>query len=135
MLRFWKVRTVAWITAVLAAAFLLERFLLVSGGAPLARLYNGPDTRADELLLGCAVALVLTSISPGSRLHVSLQAGVRRGGPLAGLALVIAVFTLKEPDNPGAWFDIFWTAGPAALAVLAALVIWLACPSAGRPHL
>ena len=126
MLRFWKVRTVAWITAVLAAAFLLERFLLVSGGAPLARLYNGPDTRADELLLGCAVALVLTSISPGSRLHVSLQAGVRRGGPLAGLALVIAVFTLKEPDKPGAWFDLFWTAGPAALAVLAALVIgWL----------
>ena len=126
MLRFWKVRTVAWITAVLAAAFLLERFLLVSGGAPLARLYNGPDTRADELLLGCAVALVLTSISPGSRLHVSLQAGVRRGGPLAGLALVIAVFTLKEPDKPGAWFDLFWTAGPAALALLAALVIgWL----------
>jgi len=126
MLRFWKVRTVAWITAVLAAAFLLERFLLVSGGAPLARLYNGPDTRADELLLGCAVALVLTSISPGSRLHVSLQAGVRRGGPLAGLALVIAVFTLKEPDKPGAWFDLFWTAGPAALAILAALVIgWL----------
>ena len=126
MLRFWKVRTVAWITAVLAAAFLLERFLLVSGGAPLARLYNGPDTRADELLLGCAVALVLTSISPGSRLHVSLQAGVRRGGPLAGLALVIAVFTLKEPDKPGAWFDLFWTAGPAALAILAGLVIgWL----------
>jgi len=126
MLRFWKVRTVAWITAVLAAAFLLERFLLVSGGAPLARLYNGPDTRADELLLGCAVALVLTSISPGSRLHVSLQAGVRRGGPLAGLALVIAVFTLKEPDKSGAWFDLFWTAGPAALALLAALVIgWL----------
>ena len=126
MLRFWKVRTVAWITAVLAAAFLLERFLLVLGGAPLARLYNGPDTRADELLLGCAVALVLTSISPGSRLHVSLQAGVRRGGPLAGLALVIAVFTLKEPDKPGAWFDLFWTAGPAALALLAALVIgWL----------
>ncbi|MET3709049.1 peptidoglycan/LPS O-acetylase OafA/YrhL [Arthrobacter sp. UYEF6] len=126
MLRFWKVRTVAWITAALAAAFLVERFLLVSGGASLARIYNGPDTRADELLLGCAVALVLTSISPSSRLHVSLQAGVGRGGPLAGLALVVAVFALKEPNKPGAWFDIFWTVGPTALALLAGLVIgWL----------
>ncbi|RAX47242.1 acyltransferase [Arthrobacter sp. AQ5-06] len=126
MLRFWKVRTVAWITAVLAAAFLLERFLLVSRGASLARIYNGPDTRADELLLGCAAALVLTSISPGSRLHASLQTGVRQGGPFAGIALVVAVCTLKEPTTPGAWFDIFWTVGPTALAILAGLVIgWL----------
>jgi peptidoglycan/LPS O-acetylase OafA/YrhL len=52
LLRFWKVRRVAWITGGLAAAFLLERFLLVLLGAPLNRLYNGPDTRADELLIG-----------------------------------------------------------------------------------
>ncbi|MCP9001250.1 acyltransferase [Pseudarthrobacter sp. RMG13] len=126
MLRFWKVRTVAWITAVLAAGFLVSRFFLVAGGASLARIYNGPDTRADELLLGCAVALVLSSISPGTRLHVSLQAGVRRGGPFAGLALLLAVFFLKEPTDPGAWFDVFWTVGPTALAILAGLVIgWL----------
>jgi peptidoglycan/LPS O-acetylase OafA/YrhL len=132
MLRFWKVRTVAWITAVLAAAFLLERFLLVSGGASLARIYNGPDTRADELLLGCTLALVLTSISPGSRVHTSLLTGVRRGGPVAGLALVVAMFTFKEPDKPGLWFDIFWTAGPTALALLAGLVIgWLVLQPAG----
>ncbi|MET3143810.1 UNVERIFIED_ORG: peptidoglycan/LPS O-acetylase OafA/YrhL [Arthrobacter sp. UYEF2] len=123
MLRVWRVRTVAWITAVLAAGFLVSRFVLVSGGASLARIYNGPDTRADELLLGCAVALVLSPIRPGSRLHVSLQAGVRRGGPLAALALVAAVFALKEPDKPGTWFDVFWTFGPAVLALLAGLVI------------
>ncbi|WP_255482131.1 acyltransferase [Pseudarthrobacter sp. NBSH8] len=126
MLRFWRVRTVAWVTAVLAAGFLVSRFVLVSGGASLARLYNGPDTRADELLLGCAVALVLSSIRPGSRFHGSLQAGVRRGGPFAALALVAAVFALKEPTTPGAWFDVFWTAGPTTLAILAGLVIgWL----------
>lgn len=66
----------AWITAVLAAGFLVSRFFLVSGGASLAGVYNGPDTRADELLRGRAVALVFTSISPGSRLHISLQSGV-----------------------------------------------------------
>ncbi|MET3351273.1 UNVERIFIED_ORG: peptidoglycan/LPS O-acetylase OafA/YrhL [Arthrobacter sp. UYEF1] len=123
MLRFWRVRTVAWATAVLAAGFLVSWFFLVSGGASLARIYNGPDTRADELLLGCAVALVLSSIRPGSRLHGSLHAGVRRGGPFAALALVAAVFALKEPDKPGPWFDVFWTFGPAVLALLAGLVI------------
>ncbi|MET3164381.1 UNVERIFIED_ORG: peptidoglycan/LPS O-acetylase OafA/YrhL [Arthrobacter sp. UYEF10] len=123
MLRFWRVRTVAWATAVLAAGFLVSRFVLVSGGASLARIYNGPDTRADELLLGCALALVLSSIRPGSRFHGSLQAGVRRGGPFAALALVAAVFALKEPTTPGAWFDVFWTFGPAVLALLAGLVI------------
>ncbi|MCO4276551.1 acyltransferase [Pseudarthrobacter sp. HLT3-5] len=123
MLRFWKVRTVAWITAVLAAGFLVSRFFLVSGGASLARIYNGPDTRADQLLLGCTLALVFASVRPGSRFHASLQAGARWGGPAAGLALVVAVFTFKEPDKPGPWFDVFWTAGPTALALLAGLVI------------
>jgi peptidoglycan/LPS O-acetylase OafA/YrhL len=123
MLRFWKVRTVAGITAVLAGGFLVSRFFLVSGGASLARIYNGPDTRADELLLGCAVALVLSAIRPGSRVHGSLQTGVRRVGPFAGLALVLAVFTFKEPTAPGAWFDVFWTVGPSALALLSGLVV------------
>ncbi|BAS10580.1 O-acetyltransferase OatA [Arthrobacter sp. Hiyo4] len=72
------------------------------------------------------MALVLSAISPGSRLHVSLQTGVRRSGPFAGFALVLAVFLLKEPTEPGAWFDIFWSVGPTALAILAGLAIgWL----------
>ncbi|XAS66637.1 hypothetical protein V3C33_14220 [Micrococcaceae bacterium Sec5.7] len=85
MLRFWKVRTVAWITALLAAAFLLERFLLVSAVVPLNRLYNGPDTRADELLLGCTLALVFASARArgSTRLCGPVHAGaVRwRGSP------------------------------------------------------
>jgi peptidoglycan/LPS O-acetylase OafA/YrhL len=123
MLRFWKVRTVAWLTAALAAGFLVSRFFLVAGGASLARLYNGPDTRADQLLLGCVMALMFASISQGSRVHASLQSGARWMGPLAGLALVAALFVLKEPDAPGTWFDVFWTFGPTALALLAGVVI------------
>jgi peptidoglycan/LPS O-acetylase OafA/YrhL len=126
LLRFWKVRTVAWITAGLAAAFLLERFLLVLAGAPLNRLYNGPDTRADELLIGCTLALVLTIVRPGSRFHASLLAAARWAGPPAALVLLAAVFLLHEPNNPGLWFSAFWTAGPTVLALLAALAIgWL----------
>ncbi|MET4147159.1 acyltransferase [Arthrobacter sp. UYCo732] len=123
MLRFWKVRTVAWLTAVLAAGFLVSRFHLVMDGAPLARLYNGPDTRADQLLLGCTLALLFTSVKPESRVHASLQSGARWAGPLAGLALVAAVFALKEPNETGPWFSVFWTAGPTALALLAGVII------------
>lgn len=123
LLRFWKVRTVTWITAGLAAAFLLERFVLVLLGAPLNRLYNGPDTRADELLIGCTLALVFTAVTPGSRFHAALRTAARRAGPAAGLILLAAVFLLKEPDTPGPWFSAFWTVGPAVLSLLAAALI------------
>jgi peptidoglycan/LPS O-acetylase OafA/YrhL len=123
LLRFWNVRRVAWITGGLAAAFLLERFLLVLLGTPLNRLYNGPDTRADELLIGCTLALVFTAVAPGSRFHASLQSTARWAGPLAGLALLAAVFLLKEPDAASPWFNAFWTVGPTLLSLLAAALI------------
>jgi peptidoglycan/LPS O-acetylase OafA/YrhL len=123
MLRFWNLRFVTWMTAGLAGAFLLERFVLVSLGAPLGRLYNGPDTRADELLIGCALALLFTCVRRGSTLHCSLQAAARWGAPLAAASLVAAVILLKEPHTPGPWFDAFWTAGPTVLSLLAAVLI------------
>jgi peptidoglycan/LPS O-acetylase OafA/YrhL len=123
LLRYWKVRTVTWITGGLAAAFLLERFVLVLFGAPLNRLYNGPDMRADELLIGCALALAFTAVTPGSRLHATLRAAARWAGPVAGFILLAALFLLKEPDTPGLWFSAFWTAGPTVLSLLAAVLI------------
>ncbi|ELT45923.1 acyltransferase 3 [Arthrobacter nitrophenolicus] len=123
MLRFWRVRTVAWATAGLAAAFLLERFVLVMAGAPLGRLYNGPDTRADELLIGCALALLLTCIRPGSRAHGSLQAVSRRAALPAALILLAALFLLEEPHTPGLWFSAFWTLGPTVLSLLTAVLL------------
>ena len=34
-----------------------------------------------------------------------------------------ALFLLKEPDAPGAWFNTFWTMGPTALALVSAVLI------------
>lgn len=123
MLRFWKIRTVACATLALAAAFLVNRFLLVSAGEPLDRIYNGPDTRADELLIGCALALLFTSVRPGSRLHGALVSVARWTAPLAAITLAAAVVLLKEPDAPGPWFTAFWTGGPAVLALLSAVLV------------
>ncbi|WP_349034920.1 acyltransferase [Pseudarthrobacter sp. SORGH_AS 212] len=122
-LRYCKLRTAAWATAGLAAAFMLERFALVTSGAPLNRLYNGPDTRADELLIGCALALLFTAVRNGSRVHAALVSAARWGAPAAGTVLVAALFLLKEPDTPGTWFTVFWTAGPTTLSLLAAVLI------------
>jgi peptidoglycan/LPS O-acetylase OafA/YrhL len=123
MLRFWKARTAALATVALAAVFVLNRFLLVNAGEPLDRIYNGPDTRADELLIGCALALLFTALRHGSRLHLALASAARWAAPLTGIALVAALFLLKEPDAPGDWFNMFWTLGPAALALLSAVLI------------
>ena len=123
MLRFWKLRTTAFATVALAAAFVLNRFLLVNAGEPLDRIYNGPDTRADELLIGCALALLFTSVRQGSRLHNALLSVSRWAAPLACTALLAALFLLKEPDAPGTWFNVFWTVGPTALALLSAVLV------------
>ncbi|MGN6441117.1 MAG: acyltransferase family protein [Arthrobacter sp.] len=123
MLRFWKVRTTAFATVALAAAFVLNRFLLVNAGEPLDRIYNGPDTRADELLIGCALALLFTAVRQGSRLHNALLSVSRWAAPLAGTALLAALFLLKEPDAPGTWFNVFWTGGPTALALLSTVLV------------
>ncbi|WP_018760621.1 acyltransferase family protein [Arthrobacter sp. 135MFCol5.1] len=123
MLRLWKVRTVAFATLAVAGAFLLNRILLVTEGQPLARIYNGPDTRADELLIGCALALLFTSVRTGSRLHGGLVSVARWGAPLAAITLGAALFLFREPDTPGVWFTVFWAAGPAVLALLSAVLI------------
>lgn len=123
MLRFWRIRTAAVATVALAAAFVLNRFLLVNAGEPLDRIYNGPDTRADELLIGCALALLFSAVRQGSRLHRALASVARWGAPAAGVALVAALFLLKEPDTSGAWFNTFWTVGPTVLALLSAALI------------
>ena len=123
MLRFWRVRTTAFATVALAAAFVLNRFLLVDTGEPLDRIYNGPDTRADELLIGCALALLFTAVRQGSRLHNALLSVSRWAAPLACTALLAALFLLKEPDAPGTWFNVFWTVGPTALALLSAVLV------------
>jgi peptidoglycan/LPS O-acetylase OafA/YrhL len=123
MLRFCTIRTTAWATAGLAAAFMLERGALVLAGAPLNRLYNGPDTRADELLIGCALALLFTAVRTGSRVHAALLSAARWAGPAAGAALLAALFLLHEPDTPGPWFTAFWSFGPTVLSLLAAALI------------
>ncbi|MEN0083323.1 MAG: acyltransferase [Leifsonia sp.] len=59
LLRWLSLRSAAVVTAALSLVPLGMRILLWHGGLGANRVTNGLDTRADQLLFGCALALVL----------------------------------------------------------------------------
>lgn len=123
MLRYLSLRATTVVTTLLALVAVAERLIMVAAGVGLNRLYNGPDTRADQLLVGCALALVFTQITPGSR---DAAAVTRISGwaiwPCAAI-LVTAAFTLAYPQEAGPWFDLYWGAGPFVMALIATMLV------------
>ena len=69
-------RTLSWMVLGLAAGFTLNRLLLILSGASLYRIYNGLDTRIDGILLGCALAIGISSGVVNLR-SATLQKGLR----------------------------------------------------------
>ena len=63
----YLMRRIAWrptlffITVGLSFASLLLRVILIQNGISVDRLYNGSDTRADILLLGCSLAIIIST--------------------------------------------------------------------------
>jgi peptidoglycan/LPS O-acetylase OafA/YrhL len=82
--RYGASRTAAFVVFGAAVAFALWRVWLTYDGAAIARLYNSFDTRADALLGGCGLALLLN--------RVDLAAHPRVSAILAGSLAPIAAF-------------------------------------------
>ena len=82
--RYGVSRAAAFVVFATAAAFALWRVWLTYDGASIARLYNSFDTRADALLGGCGLALLLD--------RVDLAAHPRASAILAGSLAPIAAF-------------------------------------------
>lgn len=76
-----------------ALAFAAWRSWLTFDGASIPRLYNGTDTRADALLLGCALGMALAL--PGVREHAGVQRWAARLALPALAALLVAGWTLQ----------------------------------------
>jgi peptidoglycan/LPS O-acetylase OafA/YrhL len=116
-------------TVALAAASAVEMVELYNHGsvADLSRIYYGTDTRAFELLIGAALALLVT----GKPDH---SPGVRRllhgAAPLAAIVLgVLWVTAGDDSGNPSAWM---FQGGLVVAGLLAAVVIaGVAQPDAG----
>jgi peptidoglycan/LPS O-acetylase OafA/YrhL len=101
LLRLLKNRyQVVIVAAALAAVSWLARIHLLSNHATPERLYNGLDVRADGLLLGCTLALALSSgllTRPNHREKLSLFLMVMAPASAAGLA---AFSTLGNSQSP-----------------------------------
>ncbi|GAB3405688.1 acyltransferase family protein [Flindersiella endophytica] len=88
------------------------------------RIYNGFDTRADQLLLGCLLALLLHRASPAVAAGLT-RWGCRLSAPAAAALLAFAVFvpvTGRTPSTPFVYTWGFLVAGLLTTTLLAGLV-------------
>lgn len=115
------------VTVTLAAASALEMAFLYHRGADTSRIYYGTDTRAFELLIGAALALLVTD-RPEHPLRVRRLLYV--AGPAAAIALGSLWVTAGDDlGNPSGWM---YQGGLVVAGLLAAVVIAsVAQPAAG----
>jgi peptidoglycan/LPS O-acetylase OafA/YrhL len=120
--RMRKLRTLQWLTVVVIVAVVAERFLLYKGLLSSSnRIYNGPDTRADQLMLGCLLAIVLHR-RPGMLTSQALRRVLSVLAPLAA-AFLVAVVALVPIDGPARYAHFYLTIGMTLVAVAAAILI------------
>jgi peptidoglycan/LPS O-acetylase OafA/YrhL len=111
-----RVRSRVRLSLLLLSGALLVTFcraLLWTNGYSAARLYHGFDSRADSLLIGCALSVVLAS----GRYAPRLFAWASPAWPLAAAGLLAVLLTTKWSAT---WL---YMGGFTAIAVMAAVVI------------
>jgi peptidoglycan/LPS O-acetylase OafA/YrhL len=122
LLRRFRARTVLVCTAALCALPVLWRYLLWTPDAAH-RLYNGTDTRADQLLAGALVAVVLARLRAGDPRLDTLR---DRAGKLAWPALALLLLTAWQVPvtaDLGVWTALWYTVGFLAVAAVSATLV------------
>lgn len=122
LLRYARARTVLLCTAALCALPVLWRCVLWHPDAAH-RIYNGTDTRADQLLAGALVAVVLARLRADDPRLAALRV---RAGRLAWPALgVLALVAWRMPvtADAGPWTACWYTVGFLLMAVLSATLV------------
>jgi peptidoglycan/LPS O-acetylase OafA/YrhL len=102
--------------AALAVAFVIYRALLIQWGAPFHRIYNGLDTRADALLIGCLTSFIYKTYPIKS---ASRSARLLGAAACLSLVLLLAYFTLGQDADAPPWYGVGFT----LLSLASALVI------------
>ncbi|MDQ1042736.1 acyltransferase [Streptomyces sp. V4I2] len=121
LLRHAKARSVLGWVAALCVLPVLWRAVLWDPTAAH-RIYNGPDTRADQLLVGALLAVVLARLrADDPRLALLRRWAGRLCWPaLALLGLIAWQVPITEPSR---WNPVWYTVGFLAVAVLSATVV------------
>jgi peptidoglycan/LPS O-acetylase OafA/YrhL len=134
MLRYVRsLGTVAILTATACIAVAAERAILQVLGAGYQRIYNGPDTRADQLLIGCLLAMVLSLISEsGSRAELAAKFSRRALWPSAAV-IGTGLLTLAYPHGDDMMSIIYRSAFPLVIALSASALICGLVLNTGHP--
>jgi peptidoglycan/LPS O-acetylase OafA/YrhL len=122
LLRRFRARTVLWCTAALCALPVLWRSVLWNPDAAH-RIYNGTDTRADQLLAGALVAVVLARLrADDPRLELLRRWAGRLAWPALGLLLLTA-WQVPVTGDAGALTPTWYTVGFLAVAMVSATLV------------
>jgi len=105
------------------AASAVSRAALWASGSSVARLFNGLDTRADALLIGCVVGLLATyNLLPGARWFLLTIKGLAIGS-----ALILAYLGFRANASAGYMYLGGFTVVAGAAAII--LIELLGSPS------
>lgn len=115
-------RRVVVLLMICATAFLtLHRRILMEGGAPIERLYYATDTRADALLVGCLVALVLSwNLLP----QTDLFRWLTKLAAAIGCLLIIRLVFLTDFQDRSLYAGVFTLVSLSVGAILIVLMLW-----------
>jgi peptidoglycan/LPS O-acetylase OafA/YrhL len=121
LLRRVRPRTVLISAAVLCLLPVFWRWFLWSPSA-VHRIYNGTDTRADQLLVGALLAIAVARLHAEDRRLAMLR---RWSGRLAWPALAVLALLVRQISgtHTGAWTVPLYTVGFLVTAVLTATVL------------
>jgi peptidoglycan/LPS O-acetylase OafA/YrhL len=108
LLRIKKNRWCIVITAALIALFSwLLRCYLVMGGVPAERLYNGLDTRADALMVGCTLGVLISSDLISEDVKGCLSKWLIAIAPFSMVGLIAFSILCKWQDPSMYYFGFF----------------------------
>jgi peptidoglycan/LPS O-acetylase OafA/YrhL len=120
--RMRDMRALQWLTVAVIVAVVAERLLLYRGAVPSSnRIFNGPDTRADQLMLGCLLAILLQR-RPSLRTSRALRGALTVLAPLAA-AFLLAIVTFVPIDGPARYAHLYLTVGMTIVALAATIVV------------
>lgn len=108
---------IALIVLLAAISSWMLRIYLLSSGATIKRVYAGLDTRADTLLIGCFLAIVLSSNLMSLNARQRLSNALRYMAPLSAV-LIIRFFVVQYWMSPRLYYVNFFV-----LEILIAIII------------
>jgi peptidoglycan/LPS O-acetylase OafA/YrhL len=122
LLRRLRARAVLWCAAALCLLPTLWRWVLWSPDAAH-RIYNGSDTRADQLLVGALVAIVLARLRADDPRLAALRLWAGRLALPALAVLGLVAWRVPVTGNLGVWTTVWYVGGFLGVAVVSATLI------------